>query len=144
MAQGLERTMRLPQTPHGPDASIDAYLTAEGVRVSAEQLRTALTTLPAKDGLLIAAYPGEANFKFRHFLFSHLGWPREIGALDCERLPAPDALFYSENKLDQIRWILYFRRTPPEPVAASARVIGHNLWLVPVKEGVTWNSYCRQ
>lgn len=143
-AQGVERVMRLPQTPHGPDASLQAYLTVEGLPLSAEQLRRELAALPAEDGLLIASYPGEPRFKFRHYLFSHLGWPREIGALNCERLPAPDAVFYIESKMDQIRWILYFKRPPPAGVAASARELGHNLWLVPVKEGITWNLYCSQ
>lgn len=134
----------LARSAGGQYATTDTYLRSLEIPKPSARLLAVVAQLPENDAMMFIAPSRTPEIELTYRVIASLSWPREVGALHCHPGDAkkhPPELLFQPRREKQIRWLLFYRISPPAGLK-SVTEIGPHLKLIPLEEAKEWISYC--
>ena len=126
----------------GPYDTTDHYLKPLQIPRPSETLSTAMAEIPPDDAIIFIAAGDDEWSDLIHHTVSYLGWPRQISEVRCGAAGATTEAMYLPPAGKPVKWLMFYRISPPPDSTQSAKKIGLHLTLTPASELKEWNSYC--
>lgn len=143
LESGLSR-FAASQAGGGPYDTTDHYLSPLEIPRPSETVLSAMSGIPPDQGIVFIGSGDDESVDLIHHSVSYLGWPRPIGEVRCGAAGGPASEIYLPPVGKTVKWLMFYRVSPPPDLAQTSRSIGPHLSLTPASELKAWKLYCSQ